>query len=258
MAANTVCRASTGPCDPAEVCNGTLLTCPANATTPNGQPGTCTGGQVCCGGACTTLGTLTNCESAAMSALANEVCTSVAALHLPDRNLRRGLLCDGHGLHRRRLHVRGGPGDACDTDRRNDCQTGLTCCGGTCRNLQTNPDFCGTCDHRLRRPDSRHLPGRADLHGGRLRLRPGGGEHRLCQGGFCSNGTCVTPTTAAPTSTTTTVGANDHGTTSSSRRHDGSRPRTGGADDLATATDAPATDHRCADDHDHNDGAAHL
>src|SRR5207247_11478841 len=32
-----VCRASTGPCDPAETCNGTSTTCPTNGFLPNGS-----------------------------------------------------------------------------------------------------------------------------------------------------------------------------------------------------------------------------
>lgn len=35
--ANTVCRASTGECDPQETCSGTSAVCPADKTTPNGM-----------------------------------------------------------------------------------------------------------------------------------------------------------------------------------------------------------------------------
>ncbi|MBI5533374.1 MAG: hypothetical protein HY898_11710 [Deltaproteobacteria bacterium] len=54
--AGTLCRASTGECDPAEACNGTLTTCPTDAFVPNGTA--CTDdGQICTtdlcsGGAC--------------------------------------------------------------------------------------------------------------------------------------------------------------------------------------------------------------
>ena len=48
----TICRASTGVCDPQEVCTGTSGTCPADVTTPNGQ--SCgSAGLQCASGQCT-------------------------------------------------------------------------------------------------------------------------------------------------------------------------------------------------------------
>ena len=46
-----VCRASTGVCDPQEVCSGTNSSCPADATAPNGQ--SCGNGLQCASGQCT-------------------------------------------------------------------------------------------------------------------------------------------------------------------------------------------------------------
>jgi Metallo-peptidase family M12B Reprolysin-like/Disintegrin len=53
--ANTVCRPSTGVCDPEEKCTGTSATCPADAWTPDGQAcsnGT-SSGLTCASGHCT-------------------------------------------------------------------------------------------------------------------------------------------------------------------------------------------------------------
>lgn len=48
----TVCRASTGSCDPQEVCSGTSATCPADVNAPNGQ--SCGSGSLqCISGQCT-------------------------------------------------------------------------------------------------------------------------------------------------------------------------------------------------------------
>jgi len=49
----TVCRASTGTCDPQETCSGTAATCPADATAPDGT--TCGSGNnlSCASGQCT-------------------------------------------------------------------------------------------------------------------------------------------------------------------------------------------------------------
>lgn len=49
--ASTVCRASTGVCDPAETCSGTSPYCPADKTAPDGQG--CGGGLKCASGQCT-------------------------------------------------------------------------------------------------------------------------------------------------------------------------------------------------------------
>lgn len=47
----TVCRASTGQCDPAETCSGTNGTCPADNTAPDGSD--CGSGLECASGQCT-------------------------------------------------------------------------------------------------------------------------------------------------------------------------------------------------------------
>lgn len=47
----TVCRASTGVCDPAEVCTGSSASCPADTTAPDGQ--NCGSGLKCASGQCT-------------------------------------------------------------------------------------------------------------------------------------------------------------------------------------------------------------
>ncbi|KIW06322.1 uncharacterized protein PV09_02786 [Verruconis gallopava] len=49
--ADTVCRASTGVCDPEEKCTGTSPTCPPDVTAPNGQ--SCGSGLQCASGQCT-------------------------------------------------------------------------------------------------------------------------------------------------------------------------------------------------------------
>lgn len=52
FAANgTVCRASTGSCNPQEVCSGTAATCPPDKVAPNGQD--CGNGLTCASGQCT-------------------------------------------------------------------------------------------------------------------------------------------------------------------------------------------------------------
>ncbi|KAH9830235.1 snake disintegrin-like protein [Teratosphaeria destructans] len=52
MASNgTVCRASTGSCDPQEVCSGTSAVCPSDVTSPDGQ--SCGSGLECASGQCT-------------------------------------------------------------------------------------------------------------------------------------------------------------------------------------------------------------
>ena len=53
-AANTVCRASTSSCDPAETCSGNSPSCPADVKTPNGQGcGNGTSSLQCASGQCT-------------------------------------------------------------------------------------------------------------------------------------------------------------------------------------------------------------
>jgi len=47
----TICRASTGVCDPAETCTGTSATCPADVQAPQGQR--CGNGLQCAAGQCT-------------------------------------------------------------------------------------------------------------------------------------------------------------------------------------------------------------
>ncbi|KAK3622192.1 hypothetical protein LTR56_022347 [Elasticomyces elasticus] len=47
----TVCRSSTGSCDPQEVCSGTSATCPVDITAPEGQ--SCGNGMQCASGQCT-------------------------------------------------------------------------------------------------------------------------------------------------------------------------------------------------------------
>lgn len=50
----TVCRASTGTCDPQETCSGSAATCPEDATAPDGTScGTSGGGLSCASGQCT-------------------------------------------------------------------------------------------------------------------------------------------------------------------------------------------------------------
>ena len=49
--AGTVCRKSTGVCDPQETCSGTSPDCPVDATAPNGQD--CGNGLECASGQCT-------------------------------------------------------------------------------------------------------------------------------------------------------------------------------------------------------------
>ncbi|KAL5113251.1 hypothetical protein ACEQ8H_008878 [Pleosporales sp. CAS-2024a] len=50
-AVNTVCRPSSGECDPQETCNGTSPYCPENQTKPNGER--CGNGLTCASGQCT-------------------------------------------------------------------------------------------------------------------------------------------------------------------------------------------------------------
>ncbi len=172
-AANTVCRASTGPCDPAEVCDGTLLACPANALTPTGQPGTCPSGQVCCGGACTQVGTVTNCETCGDICLANEVCTSVAAGCTCPNAVCGGACCAANQVCIGGVcSPRSPDGGVCDAAGAGDCQAGPDLLRRLLPQPPDQPGFLRHLHHRLRRPGGRHLPGRPDLHRGGLRLRP--------------------------------------------------------------------------------------
>lgn len=51
--ADTICRASTGVCDPQETCTGTSAVCPADANAPDGQAcGNSTEGLTCASGQC--------------------------------------------------------------------------------------------------------------------------------------------------------------------------------------------------------------
>lgn len=54
MSKGSVCRASTGPCDPEEVCSGTSAGCPKDESTPDGEPcGDPDEGLTCASGRCT-------------------------------------------------------------------------------------------------------------------------------------------------------------------------------------------------------------
>ncbi|KXX82760.1 Disintegrin and metalloproteinase domain-containing protein B [Madurella mycetomatis] len=54
MSQGSVCRASTGPCDPQEVCSGTSASCPADSSTPDGEScGDPSEGLSCSSGRCT-------------------------------------------------------------------------------------------------------------------------------------------------------------------------------------------------------------
>ena len=74
MTAGTTCRASTGTCDPAEVCTGSSAACPANGFTPAGvacnDGALCTYNDVCngagsCGGTAITCGGGNACSTTA-------------------------------------------------------------------------------------------------------------------------------------------------------------------------------------------------
>jgi hypothetical protein len=143
--ATAECRPSSGLCDPAEVCNGTDLTCPTDDKTPSGQPGSCAPGQVCCNGGCTALGTVTNCASCGNACTIKQDCRDGACI-CPNEICDGACCASGEVCIDGACGARAGDGQPCDTTGANDCQNGLTCCGGTCRDLQTNPDFCGDCD----------------------------------------------------------------------------------------------------------------
>jgi hypothetical protein len=69
--ATTVCRASVGPCDLPEQCNGVATTCPANAPAANGTP--CEDGNLC---------TKDSCQNGACIAGPALVCPAASVCHL--------------------------------------------------------------------------------------------------------------------------------------------------------------------------------
>jgi uncharacterized repeat protein (TIGR01451 family) len=87
VAANTVCRASTGACDAAEVCNGSAVACPADVTAPNGTScndgNACTQTDTCQAGACTGSSSVTcaaadQCHAAGTCNTSTGVCSNPA------------------------------------------------------------------------------------------------------------------------------------------------------------------------------------
>jgi hypothetical protein len=111
LTANTVCRASTGACDAAEVCNGSAVACPADVTAANGTScndgNVCTQTDACQAGACSGNNPVTctaadQCHVAGVCDPSSGACSSPAAAD--------GTLCD----------------DA------NSCTPGDTCTAGAC------------------------------------------------------------------------------------------------------------------------------
>ena len=139
----TQCRASTGPCDPAEFCSGSSLTCPDDAKTPTGQRGECGTDQVCCGNVCTTLGTLTNCTTCGDVCDPNKICggggCTCPNLTCGSACCAAGQVCIGGACR-----SRAGDGGTCDSGETSDCAAGLVCCGTTCTTLGTTAN-CSSC-----------------------------------------------------------------------------------------------------------------
>ena len=129
----TVCRASTGFCDPAEVCAGGGIPCPADLFLPNGTncSDMCTVGGVCQSGQCST-GTPVNCDD-------NNVCNGLETCDpltgcVPGQPLN---CSDGNSCTSDLCAPLGGcsnpnlpDGSACDDGER--CTLFDSCAGGTC------------------------------------------------------------------------------------------------------------------------------
>ncbi|MFQ5496240.1 MAG: hypothetical protein ACE5EX_12770, partial [Phycisphaerae bacterium] len=141
----TVCRASSGPCDPQEVCDGSLATCPADSLNPAGtvcraSAGLCDPQEVCDGlvAACPAdareaAGFV--CRASTDECDPQETCDGVAALCPSDTLLPNGTPCTDDGF-------------LCSDDT---CQVGfcshpLKAAGVVCRASTDECDPQETCD----------------------------------------------------------------------------------------------------------------
>ncbi len=157
----------------------------AACMTTDGEPGTCAGGFCVCTPqsntqTCTSQGRVcgpatNNCGGPVASCgacAANETCTQAGTCACPNVSCGAACcppnqICIGGACA-----VRAGVGLACDTSGDNDCQEGLTCCGGFCRDTLTDENNCGGC---------------ADADGDVCQA----GDPNLCQGaGVCTTGVC--------------------------------------------------------------------
>ena len=185
--AGTVCRASAGICDVAEVCTGTSTSCPADGKAPNGTTcsdgNACTTGDSCQSGTCTgTVVTCTaqdQCHTAGTCNQSTGVCSNPVAAN--------GTTCSD--------------GNACTTG--DSCQSGT--CSGTavtctaqdqCHTAGTCNQSTGVCSNPVAANGTTCSDGNACTTGD------------SCQSGTCS-GTAVT---CAAQDQCHTAGACDQGT----------------------------------------------
>jgi hypothetical protein len=179
VAAGTVCRASTGACDAAESCDGTSLSCPADALAPSGTvcraaAGACDVAEACDGvsAACpadgfAALGTL--CRAAAGPCDVAEACTGSSAACPADASAADGAACDD--------------GSACTLSD--------TCQSGAC--VGSNPVVCPP-------PDQCHLAATCDPNTG-LCPYPDKPDGTACDDGVqCTNGDQCMQGACVPTS----------------------------------------------------------
>src|SRR5437867_3634301 len=143
--AGTPCRASAGPCDPAETCNGTSTTCPADARSPTGTSCTsdgnpctldqCDGTSVNCQHPAGNGGT--TCRASAGECDPAETCNGTSTACPADARSPTGTSCTSDG-------------NPCTLDQCDgssvSCQHPAGNAGATCRAAAGDCDVAETCN----------------------------------------------------------------------------------------------------------------
>jgi hypothetical protein len=167
----------------AALVGGALASIPGTAfakkppSCPGGQPKChgkcCLADELCCSGHCTTLGTSQNCNSCNDPCLPNETCCEATEVFNVCRDLNSG-----------NIDNCGACNNTCSGD---DAQ----CCGGVCRNTDTDPVNCGCCDCPCAHNQSCCGALCVDLNTDPNNC---GGCGKVCSGGqTCQSGVCQCP-----------------------------------------------------------------
>src|SRR5579884_3138994 len=145
----------------ATACDGTCQTCDGGTCGTAGDLTSCGDGVVCCSGACVSLASPSNCGYCWHTCPAGEQCA-------------------------------GGTGGACYCTQIGNsyvpCQPGDTCCNGTCSNLQTDAQNCGTCGNACGTDET--------CSGGQCVVKQNQANgatctaNGQCQSGYCAQGYC--------------------------------------------------------------------
>ncbi|WP_437895446.1 MYXO-CTERM sorting domain-containing protein [Sorangium sp. So ce124] len=149
LAANTECRAAAGGCDAAEVCDGTSVSCPADARLAAGTQcrapaGVCDVAEVCDGstGACpadTKVATGTQCRASAGVCDVAEVCDGRTSACPPDTKVAAGTQCRASAGVCDVAEACDGRTSACPPDA-------LAAAGTQCRAATGPCDIAESCD----------------------------------------------------------------------------------------------------------------